>query len=643
MKRIMIVVVILTVLDTSCLSYMQYKGVFTKPEKINANLESNQEDKDDDEIEIIEHTLDDDTIYDKLTIKSISVSNKDSDIIVNWLYNKQDKEYYLYLPTSFNRKKLNIRFDIEEQTIISVYDDEENKLGELYNEEVSSLFKYDKVILKLETNVVKETTYKVNIISSNLPTLFIDVDGGNDAFKQILKSTSHSVSKTGKFTLLDTNGDIVSVDMKKFKGRGNATWKRPKKPFAIKLDKNKSLLGMKEENDWILLANYPDGSLSRNAIFLYLATELGLDYTPEYRPLDVFINNEYYGSYLLTSKVESDKSRIDNNDDYLLEIDNHPHGDELTLATGKKITIHNPDLDDLSKEEQKELRKTLIEKLNKLESVMNDKNITKEELERYIDLESFAKYYWVQELSLNYDAQRGSNYFYYKDGIVYAGPIWDMDNTINRSYIFTTTTGYYILESNSMNKRVKNNWYRGLMNKTYFQELIDEVFINNLDLFLSLGDKLDEYYELIDTSTKMNYMKWSYSEMMVEDPLTTWRSEDKSYQDSRNLLKTALMKRINWYKAQYITYDKFAYELVDNDGKIVTGEFTKDTTVTLNQSYAGLNMKIYGVLAAGTKKELKEVELTNGKNEIEIVLSKKTTSSYKKTNKTKYLLTFNIK
>lgn len=642
MKRVLIIAILSTTLNMACLSYMSNKGLYIYMEEFNNNQEIVDDDNDD-VIVIPEHFLEGGTIHDKLKINDLSVSNIDSSISVKWLYNKEDKEYYLYLPTSFNRKKLDIKFDIEEETIISVYDYEGNKLGDLYNEEVSSLFNVDKVTLRLETNVEKISEYKVNIISSNLPTIFIDVDGGNEAFKEILKSTTHSVSKTGKFTLLDTNGDILSVDMRKFKGRGNATWKRPKRPFAIKLDKKKSILGMKEANDWVLLANYPDGSLSRNAIFLYLASEIGLDYTPEYRPVDVFINNEYYGSFLITSKVESDKSRVDNNDDYLLEIDNHPHGDELTLATGKKITIHNPDLDDLTKEEQKELRKTLIEKLNKLESVMNDKNITKEELESYIDLESFAKYYWVQELSLNYDAQRGSNYFYYKDGIVYAGPIWDMDNTINRSYIFTVNTGYYILESKSMNKRVKNNWYRGLMNKKYFQELIDEVFINNIDLFLSLGDKLDEYYELIDISTKMNYVRWSYKEMMVEDPLTTWRSEDKCYQDSRNLLKSALMKRIKWYISQYITYDNFAYELIDNDGKIVTESFSKDKKVILSKSYAGLNMKIYGVLADGTKKELKEVELANGNNEIEIVLNKKATSSYKKINQTKYLLTFNLK
>ena len=45
----------------------------------------------------------------------------------------------------------------------------------------------------------------------------------------------------------------------RIRGRGNSTWEwYPKKPYRIKLDKKASLLGLDEDKDWVLLANYRD-------------------------------------------------------------------------------------------------------------------------------------------------------------------------------------------------------------------------------------------------------------------------------------------------------------------------------------------------------------------------------------------------
>ncbi len=634
MKKIISAAILLIIFNLGCL-YLIYDSNLSLDE-----IDNNIKDKENqiEEVVIIPHTLKDNTIYKKLSIDEIVVSDSDTNLSVKWLYNSEDKEYYLYLPTSFDRRKLNIKFSIKKETIITAYDESGKKIGESYNEEISSIFNHDKVTLKLETNVEKISEYKINVVISDIPTLFIDVDGGNKAFKQILSSSNHSVSKTGKFSLVDTNGEITSIDMKKFKGRGNATWTRPKKPFAIKLSKNSSILGMKSSNDWLLITNYADGSLSRNSLFLYFADAIGLDYTPEYRPVDVFINNEYYGNYILTSKVESDESRVDNNDDYLLEIENHPDGNEIRLKSGNLISIKNPDLDKLSSKEKSTLKNNLRTKLNKLEEVLNDPKIKQKDLEKYIDLESFAKYYWVQELSLNFDVQRGSNYFYYKDGKIYAGPIWDMDNTLNRSYIYAPNTGYFTLDNYALSRRIRNNWFRGLFNKKYFQELADKIFIENMDLISKLPEKLDEYYKMIDTSIKMNYIRWPYKAMMVQDPKHPWRKGDKSYADAKDIFKTSLIDRINWYKNQYEIYDKFQYEIENKNGKKTTGTFSKNNKVTLSKSYAESKIVIYGIKEDGTKVKVKEESLKEGNNDIEIISNKKTTSKYKKINQSKYLI-----
>lgn len=636
MKKIVSAAILLIIFNFSCL-YLIYDINLSLNEEVSIQTKEEEEEK------IIPHVLDDNTIYKSLSIDNVSISDKNNKVNIEWFYNSSDKEYYIYLPSSFDRNRLNVSFDIDHETIISAYDEDGNLVCESYNEEVSNIFKNDRVILKLETNVEKIMEYHVNIYSSSIPTLFIDVDGGDKAFNQIISSSNHSVSKTGKFILFDTDGTVIESDMKKFKGRGNATWTRPKKPFAIKLKEDKEILGMKESNDWLLITNYADGSLSRNSIFMDFARDLGLSYTPEYRPVDVFINDKYYGSYILTSKVECNEERIDNNDEYLFEIENHPEGDEIKLKSGNIISIKNPDLASLSFKEKNRVKNDLKNKLDKIESLISNSRTTKEELEKYIDLESFAKYYWVQEISLNFDVQRGSNYFYYKDGIIYAGPVWDMDNTLNRSYIYANNTGYFTLDNYSLSKRINNNWYRGLFNKTYFQELADEIFINNIDLIGDLVNRLDNYYSLIDLSARMNYIRWPYSKMMIQDPRHPWRKDDNSYEDSKRILKEDLSTRIKWYKEQYYLYDKFEYEITGSNKKDISGTFSKNRTLKLDEDYKGSKVKIYGISANENKEFLKEVELSSDNNEIDVTLSKKIASKYKKINTSKYHFTIDLK
>ena len=64
------------------------------------------------------------------------------------------------------------------------------------------------------------------------------------------------------------------------RGRGNSTWGMPKKPYRLKLTDKQSLLGMPSSRDWVLLANYSDKTLLRNALALDLGAKLGMAWTP---------------------------------------------------------------------------------------------------------------------------------------------------------------------------------------------------------------------------------------------------------------------------------------------------------------------------------------------------------------------------
>ena len=108
------------------------------------------------------------------------------------------------------------------------------------------------------------------------------------------------------------------------RGRGNESWSHPKKPYAIKFDKNQTILGMPEAKKWVMLANYRDRTLIRNAVALELARKTSLTWTPQGKFVDVFLNKKFIGNYYICEKIEVKKNRLELNDDsYLLEFDTY--------------------------------------------------------------------------------------------------------------------------------------------------------------------------------------------------------------------------------------------------------------------------------------------------------------------------------
>ncbi len=109
----------------------------------------------------------------------------------------------------------------------------------------------------------------------------------------------------------------------KIRGRGNSTWyTHPKKPFQMKLDDKAEFLGMPNDKKWLFLAEYSDKTMLRNKISFEMGYISNLDWTPQGRFAEVYINDEYNGTYNITQKVEESDNRVALGDTgYLLELD----------------------------------------------------------------------------------------------------------------------------------------------------------------------------------------------------------------------------------------------------------------------------------------------------------------------------------
>ena len=259
-----------------------------------------------------------------------------------------------------------------------------------------------------------------------IPTINIEINN----FEEI-NSKDDYVKGTFEFSSRDYDFEDF-VQPIKIRGRGNSTWDMPKKSYQFKLEEKHNLFNFPEDKKWLMLANYSDKTMLRNA----LAFELGylsiLDWTPNYHFAEVVINGKAKGLYQFTEKVETgDDNRVKIGDEgFLLEVDqlSRIDYDDISFWTEKKLlfVVKDPDLESGSSELEK-IKSYVIQTENVLYGDEFDNPYTG--YSKYIDVDSFVDWYLINEISKNNDAIFFSSVYmnYVQGGKLKMGPIWDFD------------------------------------------------------------------------------------------------------------------------------------------------------------------------------------------------------------------------
>lgn len=104
----------------------------------------------------------------------------------------------------------------------------------------------------------------------------------------------------------------------KIKGRGNTSWNLPKRPYSIDLvdalgeDNPASLLGMPADEEWALVAFWTDRSYMRHPFGYFLGRMFdGINYSPRFRYVELYLNDDYRGVYMLVEKIKRSSDRVD--------------------------------------------------------------------------------------------------------------------------------------------------------------------------------------------------------------------------------------------------------------------------------------------------------------------------------------------
>lgn len=244
------------------------------------------------------------------------------------------------------------------------------------------------------------------------------------------KEKEHYVNFT--MTIDSENDEWDYEGTGRIRGRGNSTWLwYPKKPYRMKLDEKASILGLAEEKDWVLLANYRDPTHLMNTFVFTAGNELGLPYTNHSRFVEVTLNGEYIGLYQLTEQVEQGKTRVNVADEggLLISLDKDD-GPELAPNESDNfwsevyrmpICVKHPE------DQSKEQLNAIKDEFALLEQAI--KNHDYDATAKLMDMKSFIDYMLLQELVYNVevDAPRSIYMHKDKDGKWFMGPLWDFD------------------------------------------------------------------------------------------------------------------------------------------------------------------------------------------------------------------------
>lgn len=259
----------------------------------------------------------------------------------------------------------------------------------------------------------------------------------------LLNTTLAEVHENGKDIKYDgnnleifDNGITNSYDNVEFKGRGNFSWSADKRSYRIKFDERVDLFGMGKKRKWALIANSMDDSLMRNDVAYFMSDLTGGEYEMEGRFVELVVNGEELGVYYLMKTMEIDKQAVGlkESDGVLVEMDNaYCEAEERswTAKNGDCLTVEDVVTEDWTEE----VMAGFLREYNKMVNAVANKDF--EALDEVADVESFARYFLISELSANPDAYVTSWYFY-RDGLgdkIHAGPVWDFDSAFgNRNW-----------------------------------------------------------------------------------------------------------------------------------------------------------------------------------------------------------------
>lgn len=472
---------------------------------------------------------------------------------VRWWYAEDTRTYYLFLPGATQTVRLWFE-NASEATL----DGQPFTAGA----ECPAVLDAQPHVLTLGTGVYPLVVMR----SDGVPSMFMTTESGSLAYIHRRKGNE----EPGTLLMRDAAGaTLFDGPLAQIRGRGNATFVLNKKPYQIKLEKGTDLCGMGKAKTWLLLADFRDNSLLRNKIAFDLSRAVGMPYASLSQTVDLYVNNDYLGAYLLCEKVEIGDTRIDiadlgkateavNDEElstyprygynsyrqstqkgfsipndpeditggYLLELDykmrysDEPSG--FVTAKGQAVVIKEPEA--VSAQQVSYISAFFQGFENAIRASDGIDPKSGKHYSAFVDQASLVKKYLLEEVLKNRDANRSSLFFYkpadVESALAFAGPAWDYDASLGN---YATRAGdkgilpeYFIVNSDMGEPfylfpplYAHEDFQRAVV-ASYYADFVPalEVLLGKREDPTGTLRSLQAYADEIRASAAMNFARW---------------------------------------------------------------------------------------------------------------------------------------
>lgn len=367
--------------------------------------------------------------------------------------------------------------------------------------------------------------------------------------------------------------------------RGNSSRHFDKKSYAIDLvledgsNNNQELLGMSKHHKWVLNGPFLDRSLIRNYLCMNVAGEI-MEYAPRVKYCELYVDNTYQGVYLLMESIEYGEDRLnltktDKNKSYTSFIISQDRLDKSNnfLDNFTKYTlisdtlafeVRYPGTNNLTESQKSYIN----DEVSKLEKLLYSSDLYKDNsYMELLDIESFAKYFIINEFFRNIDAGKYSTYYYKDFRGKFKPVVWDFNNSCN-NYMDTELDGSGFSLPDAP-------WFTQLLKDKKFVYLVVELYKELRNTYLS-NDYLIQYIEDTDSwlsaATQRNDSLWGYvydlDNYDEKNYLTPVERNVTSHEEAISQLKSYIIQRGVWLDANISSLYQYCAESKNSNSMI---------------------------------------------------------------------------
>lgn len=379
--------------------------------------------------------------------------------------------------------------------------------------------------------------------------------------------------------------------------RGNSTQGFPKKPYLLETrdslgeNLNVPLFGWPKENDWILRASYLDHTFMRNGLADYMSRANGW-WASRTKLVEVVLNGEYQGIYVMMEKIKQDKGRVDiatlTPDEITIPDITGGYIWEVTGFEnnfGESRNLKYPDIDEAAPEQVDYIRHYD----DNFRSAMRRSNFTDSTAgyRTWINVPSFVNEIIVQEAMRNSDAYGWSGYFHKdKEEKICAGPVWDFDQSAgNSSYPDNGVVEGWMF-SHPQTSNTPFFWSKLMTDPAFAYQVRERWETLRKGPFKTdrLFAYIDSVATLLTEPQTREFSKWNVLGVFIWRETSGYQQRN-TYQKEVDYLKSFLQQRWEWMDTELAKYEN-PYPV---DTTTVIDTITIDTTSVVAQiAYRGV-------------------------------------------------------